>query len=153
MQIELWTDGACKGNPGVGGWAALLVALDDNGVPIDRQNRANPYLIGGSHPDTTNNRMELTAVIRGLELLTKPTALTVYTDSQYVIQRAERSSNKRANLDLWGLYNAVAVHHDITFQWVEGHAGVAYNERVDAEASRQALLASVRVGTEGLRLI
>jgi len=136
-QVELFTDGACKGNPGRGGWGALL-----------RYGDAEKELFGGEQ-DTTNNRMELMAVIRGLEVLNRSTAVTVTTDSKYVkngitewIHNWKRNGWKTAakkpvkNEDLWRELDDMVAKHQVTWQWVKGHAGHEENERADALANR-----------------
>lgn len=130
--IELFTDGACLGNPGPGGWAALL-----------RTGTRERELIG-AEADTTNNRMELMAVIAGIEALTRRCSVSIYTDSQYVQKGAEEwmSGWKRRgwktaggdavkNRDLWERLDAALAGHDVTWHWVRGHAGHVENERVD----------------------
>ncbi|MCB1538688.1 MAG: ribonuclease HI [Rhodospirillales bacterium] len=139
MAVTLFTDGACSGNPGPGGWAALL-----------RYGAAEKLLSGGEAA-TTNNRMELTAVIVGLEALKKPMRVTVYTDSRYVmdgitkympgwVARGWRTADRREvkNQDLWQRLNAALVPHEVRWEWVKGHAGHPENERVD-EAARAAI--------------
>ena len=145
--IEIYTDGACRGNPGPGGWAVLLMQGEHERV------------ISGAEALTTNNRMELTAVIRALEALKRPVQATLYTDSEYVRRgvrewlpewksrgwlTAARKPVK--NKDLWERLDQLVAGHDIDWHWVPGHAGVAGNERVDRLAnaaidalSRQAL--------------
>ncbi len=121
--VRIYTDGACKGNPGPGGWGALVKAGGDN-----------RKLFGGE-PNTTNNRMELTAVIRALESLEPPCEVEVYTDSQYVQKgisewlhdwkrRGWRTADKKPvkNVDLWRELDRVAGAHRITWHWVKGHA-------------------------------
>ncbi len=135
--VELFTDGACKGNPGPGGWGALL-----------RYGDAEKELWGGE-PETTNNRMELMAVIRGLETLTRPSRVIVTTDSQYVkngitqwIHNWKRNGWKTSakkpvkNADLWQRLDAATARHDIEWRWVRGHTGHTENERADALANR-----------------
>jgi len=135
--VVIYTDGACKGNPGPGGWGALLQYGD-----VERE------LFGGEAP-TTNNRMELTAVIRALEALTRPCAIALYTDSQYVKQGIEqwihtwkrngwKTSDKKAvkNVDLWQALDREVARHDIAWHWVKGHADSAGNLRADALANR-----------------
>lgn len=137
--VQLFTDGACLGNPGPGGWAALLRA-----GTRERE-------LSGAEPDTTNNRMELMAVIAGLEALTRPSELTIYTDSQYVQKGAEewmagwkRRGWKTAggepvkNRDLWERLAAALERHRASWQWVRGHNGHVENERVDVLARRAA---------------
>ncbi|MFY7856867.1 MAG: ribonuclease HI [Rubrivivax sp.] len=136
-EVVIYTDGACKGNPGPGGWGALL-----------RAGAAERELWGGE-PHTTNNRMELLAVIHGLSALTRPCAVTVYTDSEYVKNgittwihgwkkrgwlTADRKPVK--NQDLWQRLDQLAAQHRVDWQWVKGHAGDPGNERADALANR-----------------
>lgn len=135
--VEIYADGACRGNPGPGGWGALLRA------------KGRERELFGSDPATTNNRMELTAVIRALEALRRQCVVRVYTDSQYVQKgisdwirdwkrRGWRTAAKRPvkNADLWQRLDALAQGHDIAWHWVRGHAGHAENERADALANR-----------------
>ena len=135
--VEIFSDGACRGNPGPGGWGALL-----------RYNGSEKELFGGEAA-TTNNRMELTAVIRALEALTRTSRVKVYTDSQYVQKgisewiaswkrRGWRTADKKAvkNEDLWRELDALAARHDIEWHWVKGHAGHPENERADELANR-----------------
>jgi ribonuclease HI len=138
--IELFTDGACSGNPGPGGWGVIL-----------RWKGTEKELCGGER-STTNNRMELTAVIEGLKALKRPCTVAVYTDSQYVQKGItawihtwrkkgrldEDSSNPVANQDLWRTLDTLASGHKVSWHWVRGHAGHAENERADALA-RQGL--------------
>jgi ribonuclease HI len=138
-QIELFTDGACKGNPGPGGWGALLRA------------GAHEKELWGGEPLTTNNRMELTAVIEGLSALKRPCGVALYLDSQYVRQgitqwlpgwkaRGWRTASKQPvkNIDLWQRLDALVAGsgHRIDWHWVRGHAGHEGNERADALANR-----------------
>ena len=142
-KVEIFSDGACKGNPGPGGWGALL-----------RMGKHEKEL-GGSAPDTTNNRMEMTAVIRGLNALIEPCEVTVYTDSRYVIDGITKwvagwkrngwvnaSKQPVRNADLWHDLIEAAQPHRITWQWVRGHNGHTENERVDKLASDAALAAA-----------
>jgi len=135
--IEIYTDGACKGNPGVGGWGALLKS-----GPHTRE-------IFGGEALTTNNRMELTAVIRALEALKKPSHVRLHTDSKYVQQgisswihqwkkRGWRTADKKPvkNEDLWRELDELATKHVIEWLWVRGHAGHDGNERADELANR-----------------
>lgn len=137
--VVIYTDGACKGNPGPGGWGALL-----------RFGAHERELYGGER-ETTNNRMELTAVIRALEALKRPCRVALYTDSQYVrkgitewLAQWKRRDWKTAdrkpvkNVDLWRELDLVAARHDIRWHWVKGHAGHPENERADALANRGA---------------
>ncbi|MEZ5458671.1 MAG: ribonuclease HI [Steroidobacteraceae bacterium] len=144
MTVEIYTDGACRGNPGPGGWAATL------------QWEGHLRELSGAERDTTNNRMELTAVIRALEALKRPMAVRVYTDSQYVRQgitewmtnwkkRGWRTADKKPvkNRDLWEALDVATARHSVEWHWVKGHSGVPGNERVDAlaNAAIDALLA------------
>ena len=135
--VEIFTDGACSGNPGPGGWGAIL-----------RVGATEKELFGGV-PDTTNNRMELTAVIEALRALKRPVAARVHTDSQYVqkgisewIHGWKRRGWKTAakepvkNVDLWQALDAEAARHAVEWHWVRGHAGHVENERADALARR-----------------
>jgi ribonuclease HI len=134
--VTIYTDGACKGNPGPGGWGALLVWGDH-----ERE-------LHGGEPHTTNNRMELTAVIRALETLKRRTTIEIYTDSQYVhngirewiIQwkrRGWQTTDKKPvkNVDLWQRLDELAAQHDVHWHWVRGHDGHPENERADALAN------------------
>ncbi len=135
--VEIYTDGACSGNPGPGGWGVLL-----------RSAGRERELCGGE-ARTTNNRMELTAVIRALEALKRPVKARVHTDSQYVqkgisewIHAWKRRGWKTAdrqpvkNVDLWQELDRLAGQHEIEWQWVKGHAGHPENERADELARR-----------------
>ena len=138
-QVDVFTDGACKGNPGPGGWGALL-----------RMGQHEKELCGGE-VQTTNNRMEMTAVIAALNALIEPCAVTVHTDSRYVIdgitkwvdgwkKRGWVNASKQPvkNADLWHDLIAAAARHTIAWQWVKGHSGHPENERVDRIASDEA---------------
>lgn len=135
--VRIYTDGACKGNPGPGGWGALL-----------RWGAHERELYGGER-STTNNRMELTAVIRALEALKRRSRVEVYTDSEYVKngitewlpnwkRRGWKTADRKPvkNLDLWQALDALAAKHEVHWHWVRGHAGHAENERADALANR-----------------
>ena len=137
--VELFTDGACSGNPGPGGWGVIL-----------RWRNTEKELFGGE-PSTTNTRMELLAVIEGLRALKKPCRVAVYTDSQYVqkgmTQWLEgwrtkdfrmKGGGYRPNHDLWRVLDDLAATHDIFWYWVKGHAGHVENERADALARQGA---------------
>ncbi len=137
--VELFTDGACSGNPGPGGWAALL-----------RYGGREKEFSGGEHA-TTNNRMELTAVIEGLAALNEPCRVTVTSDSRYVVdgitkgwakgwkQNGWRKADKKPalNADLWDKLLTLLSIHDVQFLWVRGHRGHPENERCDALATAQ----------------
>ena len=135
--VDVYTDGACKGNPGIGGWGALL--------RFDGKSRE----MFGGEALTTNNRMELTAVIRALEALKRHCRVRVHTDSTYVQQgisvwihswkkRGWRTSDKKPvkNVDLWQQLDDLAQKHDIEWLWVRGHSGHDGNERADELANR-----------------
>ncbi len=136
-QVEIFTDGACKGNPGPGGWGALL------------RYKGQEREVYGGEPDTTNNRMELLAVISALETLTRPSRVRVTTDSKYVkngitswIYNWKRNGWKTANRkpvkndDLWRRLDGLVSGHDVVWDWVKGHSGHPENERADALANR-----------------
>ena len=138
-QVTIFTDGACKGNPGPGGWGVLL------------RMGAHEKEMSGGQEDTTNNRMELMAAIRGLEALNQSCVVDLYSDSKYVIdgitkwihgwhKRGWVNAAKKpvANADLWReLWDATG-RHEVTWHWVKGHSGHAENERVDQLASDEA---------------
>jgi ribonuclease HI len=136
-ELFAYTDGACSGNPGPGGWGVLLVAREDGTVVRERE------LMGGEAL-TTNNRMELMAAISALEALTKPTEITVVTDSAYVKDgittwihdwKAKGWTKKNLkNIDLWQRLDAAQARHRVTWRWIKGHAAHAENERADALA-------------------
>ena len=141
MKIKIYTDGACSGNPGKGGWG-VLIQEDDNEKKLS-----------GSELNTTNNRMELTAVIRALEHYDEAKEIEVFTDSKYVMQgitewikkwktnRWKTSQKKDVkNKDLWVLLDSVSAKHDIKWSWVKGHAGDYGNEIADKLATQAILL-------------
>lgn len=134
-RVEIWTDGACSGNPGPGGWGALL-----------KWNGHERELKGGEY-ETTNNRMELTAAAEALEAMTRGADIDLFTDSQYVrggitgwLANWKRNDWRTAdrkpvkNVDLWQRLDAAATRHNIAWHWVRGHAGTEGNERADALA-------------------
>jgi ribonuclease HI len=134
--VDIYTDGACRGNPGPGGWAALLLA------------GAREKEISGAQNPTTNNRMELVAVIAALEALKRPSQVRLYTDSQYVRRgitewlaqwkaRDWKTADRKPvkNQDLWQQLEQAAARHRIEWHWVRGHTGVVGNERADALAN------------------
>ena len=137
--VEVFTDGACLGNPGPGGWAALL------------RYKGNEREVMGGERQTTNNRMEMMAVIEGLKALTRGCKVVVMTDSQYVLKgisewihgwkkRGWRTADKKPvkNADLWLALDEARGLHDVTWTWVKGHAGHVENERVDQLARAEA---------------
>ena len=134
--IEIYTDGACRGNPGPGGWGALLIMGE------------TAKELNGAEALTTNNRMELIAVIRALEALKRPVQARIFTDSEYVRrgitewvhnwkQRGWRTADKKPvkNQDLWQQLDELAARHQLEWRWVKGHSGVPGNERVDQLAN------------------
>ncbi len=137
-KVTIYTDGACSGNPGPGGWAAVLIAGE------------NRKEISGGESATTNNRMELLGVISALELLKRPCEVTLFTDSQY-IERAinegwlrgwkargwKRKDGELKNPELWQRLDGLLARHRVTFHWVKGHAGNADNNRCDELAVRE----------------
>jgi ribonuclease HI len=135
--VEIYTDGACRGNPGPGGWGVLLVA-----------GRHRKTLHGGE-PETTNNRMELTAAIKALNALKRPSQVVLHTDSKYVMhgitewmanwkKRDWKTASKKPvkNQDLWVALDEAIQRHDIKWVWVKGHSGHDGNEEADALANR-----------------
>lgn len=136
-ELWAWTDGACSGNPGPGGWGVLMRALDGETVVKERE-------LSGGEAETTNNRMELLAAIAALEALARPSEITIVTDSAYVKngvtgwifgwkkngwKTADRKPVK--NVDLWQRLDAAQARHKVTWTWIKGHAGHAENERAD----------------------
>lgn len=142
-RVELYTDGACSGNPGPGGWAYILKHPESG-----KQKE-----LSGGEPDTTNNRMELRAVIEGLTALTRPSTVELYSDSQYVLKGLKewihgwkkngwRTKDKKPvkNQELWIKLDELAAMHEVSFHWIRGHNEHPENERCDelaVEASRQ----------------
>ncbi len=146
-RIEIFTDGACTGNPGPGGWAAIL-----------RAGAHEKELCGGERA-TTNNRMELTAAIKALEALKKPSEVTVYTDSRYVMDGITKwvtrwkangwmttAKTPVKNVDLWQRLDEAVARHDVSWHWVKGHSGVADNELADQLATRGMAQAQASAG-------
>ncbi|MBQ9880398.1 MAG: ribonuclease HI [Clostridia bacterium] len=138
--VTVYTDGACSGNPGAGGWCAILTC------------RGVEKTLSGGSVYTTNNRMELTAVIEGLKALKRPCSVTVVTDSSYIVDAVQKGwlkkwkrsgwvkSDRRSavlNDDLWKELDRLLAVNDVTFEWIRGHAGHPYNERCDAAAVEQ----------------
>lgn len=135
-EVLIYTDGACSGNPGPGGWGAIL-----------RSGKHERELSGGEK-DTTNNRMELTAALEALRALTQPCTVTLFTDSEYLKRGItewlpnwkkrnwQRKGGKLANVDLWMKLDEEINRHEISWRWVRGHAGNRLNERVDQLARK-----------------
>ena len=135
-EVEIFTDGACRGNPGPGGWAALL------------RSQGIEKMLSGAEPETTNNQMELMAAIQGLEALKRTSSVALTTDSQYVGQgitqwihgwkrNGWKTSQKQPvkNKELWQRLDAAVESHDVQWHWVKGHSGHEENERVDQAAN------------------
>ena len=145
MRVSAWSDGSSRGNPGPGGYGALLRYVGPDGTAHERE-------LSAGYQRTTNNRMELMGAIAALEALRRPCAVTMTTDSQYVCnafnqhwiagwkRRGWKTANKQPvkNVDLWQRLIAAAAPHDITWVWVKGHAGHAENERCDELATTAA---------------
>ena len=136
-ELFAYTDGACSGNPGPGGWGALLIARDGDNIIKERE-------LSGGEAETTNNRMELLAAITALETLSTPSRITIVTDSVYVKDgitkwifgwksRGWKTAAKKPvkNEELWKRLDDATQRHDVTWEWVKGHAGHPENERAD----------------------
>ncbi|MFM8859213.1 MAG: ribonuclease HI [Methylocystis sp.] len=136
-KVSIWTDGACSGNPGPGGWGAIL------------RFRTHEKELSGGEKQTTNNRMELTAAIMALETLTRPCEIDLYTDSQYVRggitswitswkARGWRTADRKPvkNIELWQRLDAAKTLHQVEWHWVKGHSGDEMNERADTLARK-----------------
>lgn len=141
-ELYAWTDGACSGNPGPGGWGVLMRAVKDGEVIKERE-------LCGGEADTTNNRMELMGAISALEILSRPSPITITTDSAYVKngvtawihgwkRNGWRTADKKPvkNVDLWQRLDEAASRHEVTWKWIKGHAGHAENEAADALARK-----------------
>ena len=135
--IEIYTDGACRGNPGIGGWGAII------------QFQNNSKELFGGRAETTNNQMEMQAVIEGLKALKEPCKIMLYTDSKYVMDGITswihgwkksnwKTANKKPvkNMELWQELDQLVNQHEITWKWVKGHAGIPGNERADELANK-----------------
>ena len=144
-EVEIFTDGACRGNPGPGGWAAIL------------RYRGVEKELSGYEPETTNNRMEMTAAISGLEALKRPCRVRLYSDSQYLrdgitkwIHGWKRNGWKTAdkkpvkNVELWQRLDAALKPHEVRWHWIKGHAGHAENERADELAREGVAMARLK---------
>lgn len=136
-ELFAYTDGACSGNPGPGGWGVLMRAMRGDEVLKERE-------LSGGEPETTNNRMELLAAINALEVLERPSTITIVTDSAYVKngvtgwihgwkRNGWKTSNKKPvkNVELWQRLDEAQARHDVSWEWVKGHAGHPENERAD----------------------
>ena len=133
--LKIYTDGACWGNPGPGGWAAILIS------------RGHKKEISGAEPQTTNNRMEITAALEALKALKQPSVVHLFTDSSYLVNAAtawlpgwkargwRRKDGVLLNADLWQELDRVMAEHQISWKWVKGHAGNRYNELADELAN------------------
>ena len=143
-KVDLYTDGASRGNPGPGGFGAILVFITNTGTKAEKE-------ITEGYKNTTNNRMELLGVIKGLQALTKPCIVTVYSDSKYVVDAFnqgwvdkwvknnwKRGKEPVKNIDLWKKLLAAMEMHEVKYVWVKGHAGHDYNERCDKLATTSA---------------
>ncbi|TYQ15764.1 UNVERIFIED_CONTAM: RNase HI [Acetivibrio alkalicellulosi] len=146
-QVTIYTDGACLNNPGPGGYGAVLLH-NKNGKEIKKE-------LSGGFSNTTNNRMELTAVIVGLEALKAPCTVTVFSDSKYIVDamslgwvskwkrfgwyKGPKSKERPKNIDLWKRLLAAMESHNVQFKWVKGHAGIPLNERCDQLATEAAV--------------
>lgn len=137
-KITIYTDGACSGNPGPGGYGSVLVYVDENGIKHEKE-------LSCGYKSVTNNQMELMAVIAALEALKKPCKIDLYSDSKYVVDafnnnwieswvaKGWKTASKQPvkNIDLWQRLLSAKEKHDVNFIWVKGHAGHEYNERCD----------------------
>ncbi len=155
-ELFAYTDGACSGNPGPGGWGVVLEARDGATLVKSRE-------LSGGAPETTNNRMEMMAAIAALETLERPSVLTVVTDSTYLKdgitgwihgwkQNGWKTSNRKPvkNTDLWQRLDRAQARHEVKWQWIKGHAGHEQNERADrlARAEIKALKEAAKTKTE-----
>ncbi len=125
-EIVIHTDGACRGNPGPGGWAAVI------------QQNGNQQIISGADRHTTNNRMEMTAVIKGLETVDPSAKVLISSDSTYVVNTMTKGWKRKANHDLWEQLDRLVSGRDISWRWVRGHSGDPGNELADSAATRKA---------------
>ncbi len=124
--VEIYTDGSCFSNPGPGGWAAILVMEGEQ------------WYLSEGEPRTTNNRMEMTAAIEGLRVVPEDRKVHVFSDSKYVVNTMTLGWKRKKNLDLWELLDGVAAKRDVTWTWVKGHSGHAFNEKADLLARKEA---------------
>ena len=124
--IVIHTDGACKGNPGRGGWGAVI------------EQSGNQVKLSGGSPQTTNNRMEMTAVIKGLEAVDPSAKVLISSDSTYVVNTMTKGWKRKANHDLWEQLDALVKNRDISWQWVSGHSGDRGTALADSLAAKEA---------------
>ncbi len=138
VKLVAYTDGACSGNPGPGGWGAVLLAFDGDEIVKRKE-------LNGGAAETTNNRMELLAAIEALNALERPSKITVVTDSVYVKDgitkwihgwkaKGWKKKGGLKNVELWQALDEATARHDVTWEWIKGHAGHEHNERADALA-------------------
>ena len=125
--IHIYTDGSCLGNPGPGGWGAVIVEKN------------NTIEICGKEIDTTNNRMEISAVIMGLEYTREYQRIKIFSDSQYVINTMTKNWKRKANLDLWEKLDKLVSKREVLWEWVRGHEGNFYNEKAHNLAYKSAM--------------
>ena len=125
-EIIIHTDGACKGNPGPGGWGTVI------------EHNGNQQKLSGSEPQTTHNRMEMTAVIKGLEAVESSSKVLISSDSTYVINTMTKGWKRKANHDLWDQLDSLVRGRDVSWRWVRGHNGDRGNELADALATKEA---------------
>lgn len=144
-EVTIYTDGSAKGNPGNGGYGAVIIYTNDKGETVEKT-------ISGGYPDTTNNRMEITAVIKALQVLTIPCKANVYSDSQYLVNTFNKrwinnwkrngwktaNGNDVKNKDLWEVMLSLTKYHKVKFEWVKGHSENKYNELCDKLATSAA---------------
>lgn len=144
-EVTIYTDGSAKGNPGNGGYGAVIIYTNDKGETVEKT-------ISGGYPDTTNNRMEITAAIKALQVLTIPCKVKVYSDSQYLVNTFNKrwinnwkrngwktaNGNDVKNKDLWEVMLSLTKYHKVKFEWVKGHAENKYNELCDKLATSAA---------------
>jgi len=128
---QIYTDGSCIPNPGPGGWAFVVLTNPDDDEPTE-------WHISGGSKKSTNNRMEMTAVIEALDFLPDENHFLIISDSQYVIKGANGTNKRKKNLDLWELYDKASTGKIVEWKWVKGHSGDEYNEIVDRLAKQEA---------------
>ena len=118
--ISIYTDGSCLNNPGPGGWGAIVLV-----------EQGEPLRLSGQEPDTTNNRMELTAAIKGLEAVPAGTSVELFSDSEYLVKTMTKNWKRRVNQDLWNQLDSLSASRQVAWQWVQGHSGDKWNEEAD----------------------